>query len=39
MDAAGMDRAAMTQTLGQMADTGITGIATHILVHQGHVDR
>jgi len=39
MDAAGMDRAAMTHVLGQMTAAGITGIATHILVHQGHVDR
>jgi len=39
MEAAGMESAAMTQTFGNNAATGITGRATQILVHQGQCTR
>lgn len=39
MDAAGIDKTAMTQVLGNRTATGITGRAIQILVHQGQCTR
>jgi len=39
MDAAGMDRAAMTHWFGHSTVAGMTGIAIQMLTHQGQVDR